>query len=243
MSSTWPASSPISSSASRSAVARRSSPSSWRPPGNEISPPWRRRSSRRRVKTALRAGPSRYSATRTAASIRPWTSRRAASSGSRSAARRRRATSVRERDALDTLVEHDLAVERAVHGALGGDHAQALDLVLAELLGEAHDEVEARGAAAVGGRVVARDLDAADVPALAGGVHLHRDGGTGREAGGEQLERLGPGVGSTHVGALVDRELVAADLDGVAVSALAGGGGLHRRLVLVVIDRIVYCSL
>jgi len=38
-------------------------------------------------------------------------------------ARRRRATSVRERDALDTLVEHDLAVERAVHRALRRDHA------------------------------------------------------------------------------------------------------------------------
>src|SRR5215210_8473298 len=104
-------------------------------------------SSRRLVNTAWSAPPPRYSGTRTAASMRPWTSSRAASSGSRSAPRRRCATSVRERDALDTLVEHDLAVERPVHRALGGDHAQALDLLLAELLREAHDEVEAGGAA------------------------------------------------------------------------------------------------
>src|SRR3954469_4133784 len=113
--------------------------------------------------------------------MRPWTSRREASSGasrgeasagSRGAPRRRCATSVRERDPLDTLVEHDLAVEGAVHRALGGDHAEALGLVVAELLGEAHHEVEAGGAAAVGRRVVAGDLDAADIPALALGVHL-----------------------------------------------------------------------
>src|SRR5215217_6035808 len=161
--------------------------------------------------------------------MRPWTSRRAASSASRSAPRRRCATSVRE---LDTLVEHDLAVERAVHRALRGDHAQALDLLLAQLLGEAHDEVEARRAAAVGGRVVARHLDAADIPALALGVHLHRYGGARRQAAGEELERLRAGVRATHLGALVDRELVTANLDGVAEAALAAGGGLHRRLIL-----------
>src|SRR5919205_4005498 len=111
--------------------------------------------------------------------MRPWTSSAAAASGSRRTARSRRATSVRERDALDTLVEHDLAVERAVDRALGGDHAELLDLLGAEAVGEAHHEVEARRAAAIGRRVVACDLDAADVPALALGVHLHRDRRTG----------------------------------------------------------------
>src|SRR3954470_21106865 len=158
--------------------------------------------------------------------MRPCTSSAAASPASRRTARSARASSVRERDALDTLVEHDLAVERAVHGALRGDDTQALDLVLAERVREAHDDVEARGAAAVGRRVVAGDLDAADVPALALRVHLHRDGGTGGEAGGEQLERLGSRVRPAHLGALVDRELVAADLDGMAEAAFAGGGGL-----------------
>src|SRR3954447_23473754 len=238
-SSTSSGSRPISSSASRSAVVRRSSsPSSWRPPGNEISPAWRRRSSRRRVKTAWSSPSLRYSGTRTAELIRPWTSRAAAASGSRRTARRRFATSVRERDALDTLVEHDLAVERAVHRALGGDDAQLLDLVLAEAVREAHEEVEARRAPALGRRVVAGDLDPADVPALALGVHLHRDGGTGREARGEQLERLRAGVRTAHVGALVDRQLVAADLDGVAEAALAGRGGLHRRLILIASGQI-----
>src|SRR3954452_16952675 len=216
---------PISSSASRSAVRTRSSSgSSWRPPGNEISPAWRRRSSRRRVKTACRSPSLRYSGTSTAASMRPCTSSAAAASGSRRTARSRCATSVRERDALDTLVEHDLAVEGAVHRALRRDDPQALDLVLAEGVREAHDDVEARGAAAVGRRVVARDLDAADVPALALRVHLHRDGGTGGELGGEHLERLRAGVRPARLGALVDRELVAANLDGVAEAALAGGG-------------------
>jgi hypothetical protein len=144
---------------------------------------------------------------------------------------------------LDTVVEHDLAVERPVHRALGGDDAQALDLLLAQPLREAHDEVEAGRAAAVGGRVVARHLDTADLPALALGVHLHRHGGTGGEARGEELERLRARVRATHLGALVDRELVAADLHGVAEAALAAGGGLHRRLFFVVLDRIVYCSL
>src|SRR4051794_8518198 len=164
--------------------------------------------------------------------MRPWTSSAAASPASRRTERSACASSVRERDPLDTLVEHDLAVERAVHGALGGDDAQTLDLVLAEAFGEAHDEGEAGRAAAVGGRVVAGHLDAADVPALALGVHLHRHGGTGGEARGQQLERLGPRVGSTELGPLVDRQLVAADLDGVAEAAVATGGGLHRRLIL-----------
>src|SRR3954469_20645788 len=102
-------------------------------------------SSRRLVKTACSAPSLRYSGTRTAASIRPCTSSAAAASGSRRTARSRWATSVRERDALDTLVEHDLAVERAVHRALRGDDAQPLDLILAQGVGEAHDEVEAGG--------------------------------------------------------------------------------------------------
>src|SRR4051794_4260310 len=232
MSSTSPAARPISSSDSRSAVERRSdSSASWRPPGKEISPPWRRRSSRRLVKTAWSAPSLRYSGTRTAASMRPWTSSAAASSASRRTARRRCATSVRERDPLDALVEHHLAVERAMHRALRGDDAQALDLIGAELLGEAHDELEARRAAAVRRRVVAGHLDASDVPTLAVRVHLHRDRGARGEAGGEQLERLGTGVASAHVGALVDRQLVAADLDRVAEAAVAAGGGLHRGLI------------
>src|SRR3954470_14216900 len=153
--------------------------------------------------------------------MRPCTSSAAAASGSRRTARRRWATSVRERDALDTLVEHDLAVEGAVDRALGGDDPQLLDLLGAELVGEAHEEVEARGAAAVGRRVVAGDLHAAGVPALALGVHLHRDGGTRSEARSEQLERLRAGVRATDLGALVDRKLVAADLDGMAEAVLA----------------------
>src|SRR3954471_10700462 len=103
--------------------------------------------------------------------MRPWTSSAAASPASRRTERSACASSARERDALDTLVEHDLAVERAVHGALRGDHAQALDLLLAERVGKAHDQVEAGRAAALGRGVVDGVLDVADVPALALGVH------------------------------------------------------------------------
>src|SRR5919106_6555985 len=81
-SSTSEAGSPISSSASRNAVVRRSSSgSSWRPPGNEISPAWRRRSARRSVNTAVSGSPC--SGTRTAASLVPGASIAAASSGVR----------------------------------------------------------------------------------------------------------------------------------------------------------------
>ena len=79
-----------------------------------------------RVELAVRVA---YSGTRTAESVRPWTSIASASSGASSAAEESRARSGQ----LDPLVEGDLALERAVHGALGGDHAQALDLLLAEV--------------------------------------------------------------------------------------------------------------
>ena len=42
-----------------------------------------------------------------------------------------------EVDALDALLEHDLAVERPVDRALRRDHAQALDLLLGQILSAA----------------------------------------------------------------------------------------------------------
>src|SRR4051794_17525773 len=208
---------PISSSASRSAVSRRSASSgSARPPGNEISPAWRRRSSRRRVRTTWTSPPAAtYSGTRTAASVRPWTSSAAASTGSRRTAASRPRSSAREADALHALAEHHLALERPVDRALGRDHAQALDLLGAEVVGEAQDELERRGAAPVGRTVVAGHLDAAEVPALAHGVHLHRDGRAGREARGEQLLGAGPRVVASPVDRLTCGEVVVADLDGL----------------------------
>src|SRR4029450_13086889 len=119
--------------------------------------------------------------------MRPWTSSDAASPASRRTERRACASSVRERDALDTLAEHDLALERAMHGALRGDDPQALDLLVRERVREPDDESEAGGATALGRRVLARDLDAADVPALARGVHLHGDRGAG---GGARVQQL-----------------------------------------------------
>src|SRR3954447_10655240 len=131
--------------------------------------------------------------------MRPCTSRAAASSASSRTARSACASSVRERDALDTLVEHDLAIQRAVHRALGRDDPQALDLLFAERVREAQNQAEARGAPALGGGVLARDLDAADVPALARGVHLHRHRRTGGQAGGQQLLWTGTSVAAARL--------------------------------------------
>src|SRR5215216_3801807 len=159
--------------------------------------------------------------------MRPCTSSAAASLASRRTARSACASSVRERDPLDTLVEHDLAVERPVHRALGGDDAQALDLLVAERVGQAHDDPKARGAAALGGRVLAGDLDASDVPVLARRVHLHRDGRTGGQARGQQLLWTWAGVGAARLRGLVDAQIVAADPHDMAVSVLTTRGGLH----------------
>src|SRR4051794_1576887 len=164
---------PISSQASRSAVwTRSSSVSSERPPGNEISPGWRRRSSRRLVKTACSSPSRRKSGTSTAASVRPWTSSAAASFASSRTARssslvNRLGGVSGRRDALDALGEHDLALQRAMHGALGGDDLKALDLVGGHALGQAQHEIEFRGTAALGGRVLDADLAVRYVPALA----------------------------------------------------------------------------
>ena len=70
-------------------------------------------------------------------------------------------------NALNALLEHDLAVERAVHRALRGDHAQALDLILGQIVRQPHHELELRRAAALGRAVLDVHLDVADVPALA----------------------------------------------------------------------------
>ena len=143
--------SPISSSASRSAVVRRSaSPSSARPPGNEISPAWRRRSSRRLVKTACSSPSShvqrheharrwcarapRAAPPRAGSSSTPRSSSRTAPALAMTIASACGAPVSTPRgglDELDPLLEHDLAVERPVHRALGRDHAQPLDLLLA----------------------------------------------------------------------------------------------------------------
>src|SRR3954447_10381419 len=225
--------SPISSWASRSAVwTRSSSVSSSRPPGNEISPAWRRRSSRRRVKTACSSPSRSKSGTRTAASVRPWTSSAAASRASsrtpRSASFVNALGGVRGRgDALGPLGEHDLALERAVHRALGGDDPQALDLLGRHAGRQPQHEVELRRAPALGRGVLDGHLALGDVPPLAGGVHLHRDRGTRREAGREQLLRARRGVLPAVVLGLVGRHRVRADRDLVAVGAGASCGGLH----------------
>src|SRR5829696_5754255 len=55
---------------------------------------------------------------------------------------------------LEPLLEHDLALERAVHRALGRDLHQARALFLGKLLGQLDHQLEAGRCPAVGGLVV-----------------------------------------------------------------------------------------
>ena len=117
-----------------------------------------------------------------------------------------------------------------VDGAVGGDRQQPLALLLVELGRQLRATVE-------GGRRVALvvdldlDLERAEVPALALGVHLDRDRGAAGEAGGEQLGRAGAGVGAAAVGRLVDDQLVpAVELDLVGEALDRGGRRPSSRL-------------
>ena len=105
------------------------------------------------------------------------------------------------------LVEHDLALQRAVHRALGDDRHQLLPLLLGQLLRQLHVHLELRGRAALGGLVVHVHHHLADVPALAVGVHLHRDRAAGGQAGGQQLLRARAGVGPAVLLGLVGGQL------------------------------------
>src|SRR4051794_29215981 len=136
-------------------------------------------------------------------------------------------------DELDALVEHDLAVERPVDRALGGDLHQALDLVLLEAVREADDELEPGRAAALGGRVLAVDLHGTDVPALALGVHLERDRGARGQGSGQQLLGAGGDVVAARVEGLVRADVVVADADVVleGVGPAAAGCGSHDSRV------------
>ena len=106
------------------------------------------------------------------------------------------ASSARERDALDTLVEHDLALERAVHRALGGDHLQALDL----LLGEVRRAGAGRARSCVGQpRSAGVYSHSTSTPPMSQplrvGVHLDRDRGAARR-GSRRAAPAGSGPSS-----------------------------------------------
>ena len=131
-------------------------------------------------------------------------------------------------DALNALLEHDLAVEHAVDRALRRDHAAGARPDPPEGHREPHHELELRRAAALGGRVLDRDLDVADVPALARRIHLHRDRRARCEADREQLLRIRARVVAADHRGLVDRQLVVANRNRVLVrGALASCGGFH----------------
>ena len=95
--------------------------------------------------------------------------------------------------------------------------------------GKRTDHVEARGRAAMGRLEVHLDLDLAHVPALAPGVHLHRDRRAGSEARRQQLLGLGPGVLAAEVPGLVRGHHVRADLHALAeAGVLALRDGPHE---------------
>jgi hypothetical protein len=111
-----------------------------------------------------------------------------------------------------------------MHRALRRDLHELLALVLGKLL----DHLELGRRPALGGLVVDVDDDLADVPALALGVHLHRDRRAGGERRGQQLLRVRPGVLTALVLGLVDDRLVLANLDVVTeLPAVASCGRFH----------------
>src|SRR6478735_5391209 len=86
--------------------------------------------------------------------------------------------------------------------------------------------------AALGRAVVADDLGAVDVPALARGVHLHRDRRARREAGREQLLGTRGLVAAANLLGLVGLEAMLADLDGLAEWPPASRDGFHRPWIM-----------
>ena len=73
--------------------------------------------------------------------------------------------------------------------ALAGDREQLLALLVGRGLGRGRDLVRSSATCRPRRLAVDGDLDRADVPVLAVGVHLDRDRGAGGEGGGEQLGR------------------------------------------------------
>src|SRR4051794_22994744 len=153
-----------------------------------------------------------------------WT--RAASVASRSSRATRSAHSTRcappgsGSPELERLVEHDLALERAVHGALGRDLHEPFRLLLGKLLRQADRHRELGGRALLGGFVVHVDHQLADRPALALRVHLDGDRRARGQARGQELLRARTLVGPTVVRRLVRGHVMRADLE-VVLEVLA----------------------
>src|SRR6478736_3921056 len=99
-------------------------------------------------------------------------------------------------DSLDPVGDRDLGLlgEEAVDGALAGDHAKALELVVAEVGPDAERDLERARRRRVAVIHVDVDLDLAQLPALAVGVHLRGDGRARRERGSDGAGGGGPGV-------------------------------------------------
>src|SRR5205085_5439298 len=120
------------------------------------------------------------------------------------------------------LLEPRLARERSVHGALGGDHLEALDLLWGQPARQAQRELEECRHAFLGLVVAALYFDFAEVPLLAARVHLNRDCGASREARREEVLRGGASVLAALLLRFVGDEPVLLELDIVGESLRVG---------------------
>src|SRR5437588_3461718 len=95
-------------------------------------------------------------------------------------------------DRLDQLLEGDGPFERAVNRAFRGNQRQAGALLVAARVGKPQGQLEVGRRPALCLLVLALDLDQADLPSLALGIHLHRDRRARGETGSQELLGSGP---------------------------------------------------
>ena len=207
---------------------------SRRPPGNEISPAWRRRSWRRRVKTACSAAvvlEDGHEHGGVAAAVHVHGQRLVA------APSRTAASSLGGAQASSTR-SSNMTSPSSVRwtGHLAAITCSCSICSSSRCGGHLEHELELRRAAALGRRVLDVDREAAGVPALALGVHLHRDRRAGGERRGQQLLRARALVLAAGLDRLVDREGVVAGLHVVGELLALAGDGAHRAGVAASIE-------
>ena len=184
--------SPRAPRAARSRTGRRRS-SSRRPPGNEISPAWRRRSARRSVKTACSAPPaSRKSGTSTrGVACAPGTASATRLGGvEQDAAQRGRDLGARRvRPARPARRRRPRPRASGGRGTWRRSPAAARPAPRTGAPGIFITSLNCVGQPRSAGVYSQSTVEPGDVPALALGVHLHRDRRARGQRGGEQLLR------------------------------------------------------
>src|SRR5579862_9005206 len=105
--------------------------------------------------------------------------------------------------------------------ALRRDYPKLFDLLLAAAVRKPQHDAEVGSGAALGCLVLAIDLEMAEVPSLAVGIHLHGDRSAGGNAGSQQFLRTGAFVDTAQFRALVGGEPMTAYLDLMSKAACA----------------------